>query len=238
MLGYCEAARCRRVVLLDYFGEKSTPCGNCDTCLEPPETWDGTIAAQMLFSAALRTRQRFGAGQLIDILRGKPTAKISQYGHDRLPTFGVGAEHDELTWRSVVRQLVALGLLRADPGRYGALELTAAARPVLRGETRLPLRRPRQPKARPQRRHTAPAPAGAGQDDALFEALRALRRSLADSAQVPPYVIFHDRTLREIAARKPRTEDELGLVSGIGENKLSRYGSAVLNVLRGFTPAK
>lgn len=238
MLGYCEAAGCRRALLLDYFGEKSTSCGNCDTCLEPPETWDGTIAAQMLFSAALRTGQRFGAGQLIDILRGKRTAKISQYGHDRLPTFGVGAEHDESTWRSVVRQLVALGLLHADPGSYGALKLTAAARPVLRSETCLELRRPRSAKARPQKRSTTPAPFGTNRADAaLFEALRAMRKSLADSAQVPPYVIFHDKTLREIAALKPQTEDGLRLISGIGENKLSRYGGAVLNVLRDHRPA-
>jgi ATP-dependent DNA helicase RecQ len=238
MLGYCEAAGCRRVILLDYFGEKSTCCGNCDTCLEPPETWDGTIAAQMLFSAALRTGQRFGAGQLIDILRGKRTAKISQYGHDRLPTFGVGAKHDEFTWRSVVRQLVAIGLLQADPGSYGALKLTAAARPVLRGETCLQLRRPRPTRSRTRKRDAAPAPTATNDADAaLFEALRAMRKSLADAAQVPPYVIFHDKTLREIAARKPQTVDELRLVSGIGENKLSRYGSTVLNVLRDFGAA-
>jgi len=237
MLGYCEAARCRRVILLDYFGERSGACGNCDTCLEPPQTWDGSTAAQMLFSAALRTGQRFGAGQLIDILRGKETDKVHQYGHDTLPTFGVGSEHDDATWRGVVRQLVALGLLRPDPESYGALKLTDAARPVLRGETRLELRR-----APPKRSKTAKRSRGrasgatadlvAPADADLFEALRAMRKGLAEAGGVPPYVIFHDATLREIARLKPGSEDELGQVSGIGVAKLARYGGAVLEVLR------
>ena len=242
MLGYCEAARCRRMILLEYFGEQSSPCGNCDTCLEPPQTWDGTTAAQMLFSAALRTGQRFGAGQLIDILRGKATDKVHQYGHERLPTFGVGSEHDEATWRGVVRQLVALGLLRPDPESYGALKLTDEARPVLRGETRLELRQERpkpakKAKAGRRSRSTGSASVASTErvepgDARLFEALRSMRKSLAEAGGVPPYVIFHDATLREIARLKPRDEEELGQVSGIGVAKLARYGGAVLQALR------
>ena len=151
MLGYCETASCRRVILLNYFGEAAQPCGNCDVCLDPPQTWDGTVAAQKLMSAVLRTGSRFGAGHLIDILRGKATDRVKQWRHDRLPTFGVGADLDEVAWRAVARQLVALGLLRADAERYGALAVTAEARPVLRGESRLELRR-----ARPQRGRRPP----------------------------------------------------------------------------------
>jgi len=243
MLGYCEAARCRRVILLEYFGEQSSPCGNCDTCLEPPQTWDGTTAAQMLFSAALRTGQRFGAGQLIDILRGKATDKVRQYGHELLPTFGVGSEHDEASWRGMVRQLVALGLLRPDPESYGALKLTDEARPVLRGEQRLELRRePPKPAKRAKAGRlgrsrggvsVAAAEGVAPGDARLFEELRSMRKSLAEAGGVPPYVIFHDATLREIARLKPRDEEELGQVAGIGAAKLARYGGAVLQALRG-----
>ncbi len=235
MLGYCEAVRCRRVILLEYFGEHAAPCGNCDTCLEPPETWDATTAARMLFSAALRTGERFGAGQLIDVLRGKDTDKVRQHGHQLLPTFGVGAGHDEATWRGVVRQLVALGLLHADASRYGALALTDAALPVLRGEAKLELRRPRPKTARAPRRarggKKAAAAALAPGDAGLFEALRALRTELASAAKVPPYLIFHDATLREIAQAKPRSVAQLREIPGIGAAKLERYGAAVLRAI-------
>jgi ATP-dependent DNA helicase RecQ len=237
MLGYCESASCRRVILLNYFGESAQPCGNCDVCLDPPRTWDGTVAAQKLLSAAIRSGRRFGAGHLIDILRGKATDKVRQFGHDRLPTFGVGADLDELEWRGVVRQLIALGLLHADPRRYGALEPTDAARPVLRGEARLELRgvRPRgSGKARGRAKHTAAVPGGRPVDANLFDALRALRSELAKAQNVPAYVVFHDATLHELARDRPRTEAELAMVSGIGAHKLARYGAKLLEVVRSF----
>jgi len=233
MLGYCEAAQCRRRVLLNYFGEQAAPCGNCDTCLDPPQTWDGTVAAQKFMSAALRTGQRFGAGHLIDILRGKLSDKVQQFGHERLPTFGVGADLDDMSWRSVVRQLVAAGLLHADAQRYGALQLTAAARPVLKGETPLQLRRVRPKSARIK----APRPIPAAHDsldagDApLFEKLREWRRRMAEAQGVPPFVIFHDSTLRELARLRPRSEQALNQVSGIGARKLERYGQGLLCLL-------
>ena len=244
MLGYCEAASCRRVVLLNYFGEAAQPCGNCDVCLEPPQTWDASVAAQKLFSAVLRTGSRFGAGYLIDVLRGKATERITQFGHDRLPTFGVGSDLDDLAWRSVVRQLVALGLLHSDARRYGALVLTDAARPVLRGESHLQLRRAAPKAPRKARRagpsatpgHRGAAQAAQGLDAGLVEALRALRRELASAQRVPPYVIFHDATLHELARLRPRTEPDLYLVSGIGTHRVQRYGAQLLEVLRRYPP--
>jgi len=240
MLGYCETARCRRVILLNYFGEAAQPCGNCDVCLEPPQTWDGTVAAQKLMSAVLRTGSRFGAGHLIDVLRGKATDRVRQLRHDGLPTFGVGADLDELAWRGVARQLVALGLLRADAQRYGALALTDAARPVLRGETRLELRRARpKPAAGRRAESRRDTGAAAGVDPALLDALRALRRELAQAQNVPAYVVFHDTTLHELARLRPGSESELRRISGIGEHKLERYGPRLLEVLRAAgAPAK
>ncbi len=244
MLGYCEAVRCRRQVLLNYFGEeRHQPCGNCDTCLEPPETWDGTVAAQKFMSAILRTGQRFGAGHLIEILRGKATDKVKDWAHDRLPTFGVGADLDETAWRGVARQLVAMGLLHAD--EHGSLQLTAEARPVLKGEVPLELRRhrPKQGRSKDKRgkeqrgkehKEGRPAPApldGAGQS--LFDALRSWRRRLAEAQEVPPYVILHDATLHELVRLKPGSMEELGQVSGIGAKKLERYGEDLLALLGG-----
>jgi ATP-dependent DNA helicase RecQ len=231
MLGYCETARCRRAVLLGYFGEEAAPCGNCDTCLDPPQTWDGTEAARKFMSAALRTGQRFGAAHLIDLLLGRETDKMRQYGHERLPTFGVGADLDEPTWRSVARQLVAAGLLHADAQRHGALVLTEAARPVLRGEAALQLRRVR-PKAAQQKAARGKAPAGPAAADApLFDRLRAWRRVAAEAQGVPPFVIFHDSTLHELARLRPRDEAALAQVSGVGARKLERYGEELLRVL-------
>ncbi len=233
MLGYCEAAQCRRVVLLNYFGEAAAPCGNCDTCLDPPETWDGSMAAQKFMSAALRTGQRFGAGHLIDILRGKATDKVNQFGHQRLPTFGVGADLDDAAWRSVARQLVAAGLLHVNAQEYGALQLTPAARPVLKGETTLQLRRvrPKPAKSKAARGKAVPPPAPIAADAPLFERLRAWRRQLAEAQGVPPFVIFHDSTLHELARLRPRDEIELAQVSGIGARKLERYGGDVLELI-------
>ncbi len=240
LLGYCESATCRRVVLLDYFGQRSEPCGNCDTCLSPPEVWDGTIAAQKFLSGVLRTGQRFGAGHVIDLLLGRRTARMAELRHDQLPTFGVGAELDEATWRAVARQLVALGLLRPDSSAFGALRMTDAARPVLRGEVRLELRQlPRRPAGganggakRSASRTGEPAVSLTGADGALFEALRTERKSIADEQSVPAYVVFHDKTLREIAVRRPRDLHELQTVPGIGDTKAQRYGERILAVVR------
>lgn len=232
MLAYCEAAGCRRTVLLNYFGESASACGNCDTCLNPPELWDGTVAAQKLLSAALRTGQRFGAGHLIDVLRGKQTAKVDQFGHDKLPTFGVGQEFDDAGWRAVARQLLASGLLHADAQRFGGLTLTDAARPVLKGETILMLRRqePRKKSKTPRSSPTYSTSSAA--DDPLYEALRAWRSTLAREQGLPAYVILHDKTLRELAATEPSSMEALLQVNGIGETKAARYGTALLEVIR------
>ncbi|MBL8517148.1 MAG: DNA helicase RecQ [Betaproteobacteria bacterium] len=234
MLGYCEASGCRRVVLLNYFGEESGPCGNCDLCLDPPETWDATEAARKLFSACLRTGQRFGAQHLIDVLRGKSTDKVQNFGHDRLPTFGVGADIDDNTWRSVIRQLVAQGLMAVDSSRYGALGLTDAARPVLKGEQSLSLRRV-APKTKTKKDRARKPGGAAAQLDAragnLFDALRVWRKGVADTQNVPAYVILHDATLREIATARPTTLGELGGISGIGATKLQRFGADLLDVV-------
>jgi ATP-dependent DNA helicase RecQ len=235
LLAWCETAACRRQLLLKYFSEDAQACGNCDTCLDPPELWDGTVAAQKAMSAALRTGQRFGAGHLIDILRGKATEKVQQFGHADLPTFGAGADLDDAGWRSVFRQLLAAGLLHADAQSFGGLRLTDAARPVLKGETTLSLRkqakRIRGKKlVTPGRRPGPDAPAAAV-DQPLFEVLRAWRADLAREQGVPAFVILHDRTLRELAAHRPASLPDLLDVPGIGQAKADRYGEALLRLL-------
>ncbi len=232
LLAWCELATCRRVGLLRYFAEESASCGNCDTCIEPPEVWDGTIAAQKALSAALRTGQRFGAAHLTDVLRGKATEKVTQFGHDQLPTFGVGNDLDDAGWRGVFRQMLAAGLLHADAQAFGALKLTDAARPVLKGETTLELRRQviraKQKSALAGRRTDVPMSA----DDApLFDALRTWRAELAREQGVPAYVILHDKTLRELAMRRPANTDELLTVPGIGQAKAERYGETLLGLM-------
>jgi ATP-dependent DNA helicase RecQ len=236
MLALCETVQCRRVRLLAYFAQESQPCGNCDTCLAPPESWDGTVPAQKVLSAVWRLKkernQSFGAGHLIDILTGKRTAKVEQFAHDELTVFGVGADLSEGEWRAVVRQLLAQGLL-AVTGAYQTFSLTDASGAVLRGERTVPMRKDPVKPARTRSRGTrseAPAlPAGAAP---VFERLRAWRGATAKEQGVPAYVVFHDATLREIATRAPATLAELGTVSGVGENKLARYGEGVLECLR------
>ena len=241
MLAYCEAAGCRRTVLLNYFGETAAACHNCDTCLSPPELWDGTIAAQKLLSAAIRSGQRYGAGHLIDILRGKRSEKVVQSQHDQLSTFGIGQELDESAWRGIARQLLAAGLLHADPQRYGGLTLTEAARPVLKGETTLMLRRPApQRKSSKAARLKAQRTQGAmatqhtasQADDPFFQTLRAWRARLAREQNLPAYVILHDKTLHEIAALRPTSLEALAEISGIGEAKVQRYGAQILATLK------
>ena len=240
MLGYCELTTCRRQTLLAYFGETlEEPCGNCDNCLEPPESWDATEAAQQALSCVYRTGQRFGVGYVVDVLRGKDDDRIRRFRHDRLSTFGIGADLDAQQWRSVVRQLVARGLLSVDVEKYGSLKLTAAARPVLRGEATVELRRDAILQGKPRRsreaRERVQSVLGA-ESQALFDALRAHRRVLAEEQGVPPYVIFHDASLVEMAERRPRSLDEFGAIPGVGATKLERYGDTFIEVIRTHAP--
>jgi ATP-dependent DNA helicase RecQ len=239
MLALCETAGCRRVRLLGYFGEQSEPCGNCDTCLEPPATWDGTIAAQQLLSTIVRLdrerRQRFGAGQLIDILLGRDTERVRQLGHGTLATYGIGTHLTEQAWRGVVRQLLALGLLATD--QHGAFRVTESSAEVLRGvlevtlRSDLPIARARGGRGAGRTggaRPTADLPAAAVD---LFEALRAWRAEVARAQGVPAYVVFPDSTLRSIATLRPTSLAQLVGISGIGETKLERYGEAVVGIV-------
>jgi len=234
LLGLCETAGCRRVRLLDYFGEASTPCGNCDTCLVPPETFDATAAARKALSAVYRTGQRFGAVHLIDVLRGKPGERITRWDHDKLSVFGVGADLDEAAWRLIFRQLVALGFARVDHTAHGALRLTEASRPLLRGEQQVAMRRA---VARTHSRQRPPRfPKGndgviASADAALFERLKTWRSSEARAQSVPAFVILHDKTLVDIARQRPRNLASLANVSGIGAKKLERYGPALVELV-------
>ncbi|MCX6467453.1 MAG: DNA helicase RecQ [Pseudonocardiales bacterium] len=235
MLALCETVQCRRVRLLDYFGQAAEPCGNCDTCLTPPESWDGTVPAQKVLSAVWRLKkernQSFGAGHLVDILLGRRTAKVEQFAHDELSVFGVGADLAEGEWRAVVRQLLAQGLL-AVQGAYQTFALTEASGAVLRGERPVPMRKDPVKQARTRARGSrGDAPALPAELAPVFERLRAWRGATAKEQGVPAYVIFHDATLREIATRGPATLAELGTISGIGENKLARYGEGVLAAL-------
>jgi ATP-dependent DNA helicase RecQ len=260
LLGLCETAQCRRVRLLDYFGEAAASCGNCDNCLDRPEEWDGTVAAQKLLSCIARcesaTGFSFGAQHIIDILRGKRTAKVEQFGHERLSTFGIGVDLEVAQWRSVLRQLVMLRLVQVDTDRYSVLRLTAACREVLRGERTIRLRRVSDRDAiRAAARGTVDrsritgvqavrvlsessvAIAGDGTHVGLFEALRAWRRQVAREHGVPAYTVFHDSTLEEIARRRPGSTEELSEVSGVGAVKLERYGAAVLDLVQAEQPA-
>ncbi|WP_425147720.1 DNA helicase RecQ [Deinococcus sp.] len=238
LLAYCESPRCRRQTLLAYFGEEyPRPCGNCDTCEAPPDTWDATRAAQMVLSAVVRTGNRFGAGHLIDVLHGNETERVRGLGHHLLPTFGVGKDIADRQWRGVLRQLAALGYLSTDAEGHGSLIATAQARAVLRGEETLRLRTEAEPPSREERRHRRGQAATGQGHDPLFEALRALRLRLAKEQGVPPYVIFHDATLRAMAEARPTTLAQLGAISGVGGRKLEAYGAAFLEVLTGEVAA-
>ncbi|MFF0484670.1 DNA helicase RecQ [Streptomyces sp. NPDC004435] len=243
MLALCETVECRRVRLLAYFGQKSGPCGNCDACLAPAESWDGTVAAQKLLSTVWRLarerRQKFGAGQIIDILQGKKTAKVIQFDHDTLSVFGIGADLGTAEWRGVVRQLLALGLLAVE-GDHGTLVLTEASGEVLGGRRQVPMRKEAAKAAAPRKesggrsgksRVPVDLPAGALP---VFEALRAWRAATAREQGVPAYVVFHDATLREVATTLPTSVAELGTVGGVGEAKLAKYGESLLEALAGF----
>jgi ATP-dependent DNA helicase RecQ len=232
MLGLCEAAECRRVRLLAYFGEAARACGNCDNCLDPPATFDGTLAAQQLLSCVYRTGQRFGALHVIDVLRGEATPKVAQREHDKLSTFGIGRERSGREWRAIVRQCIAAGVLEVDHEAYGALRLAGESRAVLKGERSVALRTWREPK-RTARVRAAAGEALAGPAQALFEQLRAWRAEAARRHGVPAYVIFHDATLREIARTRPPSLDALRGISGIGARKLEAYGAEIVGLVRG-----
>jgi ATP-dependent DNA helicase RecQ len=233
LLGLCETAGCRRVRLLDYFGEPSAPCGNCDTCLEPPQTWDATEAARKALSCMYRTGQRFGAVHLIDVLRGRSTERTTQWGHEQLNVFGIGADLDEAAWRNVFRQLVALGYAEPDHDAFGALKLTEASRPVLKGGQSVEMRQLQPRKGKVSKARSAVAAGLSSADAGLLDQLKAWRLEQAREQAVPAYVILHDRTLAEIAASRPQDMDALGMISGIGSKKLERYGNALLELVRG-----
>ncbi|MBR7835273.1 DNA helicase RecQ [Actinospica durhamensis] len=243
MLALCETVECRRVRLLAYFGQPGAACGNCDACLNPPESWDGTVAAQKLLSTVFRLkserRQRFGAGQSIDILLGKKTPKVTQFNHDSLSVFGIGTELSDGEWRGVVRQLLARELLMVE-GDYSTLALTDASAAVLRGEHQVMLRREPEKPARAAKRPKQSAAAALDDlpQDAVpvFERLRAWRGATAKEQAVPAYVVFHDATLRQIAAQAPTSLAALGTITGIGESKLAKYGQQILDTLAGVAP--
>ncbi|WP_430414494.1 DNA helicase RecQ [Marinobacter adhaerens] len=241
MLGLCEVTSCRRQVLLRYFGDElEQPCGNCDTCLNPPDTWDGTVAVQKALSCVFRTGQRFGVTYLIDVLRGSENERILQSGHHQVSTYGIGTELSANEWKSVYRQLVANGYLRADPEGYGALQLTEQCRPLLKGRQTIELRKDPEIKKTTGRANGGRSGSPVSEqitDKAGWEALRACRKELADKQGVPPYVIFHDTTLFGMLERKPRTLDELAEVSGVGAAKLEKYGEIFLQTIAGLEQA-
>jgi ATP-dependent DNA helicase RecQ len=232
LLGLAEAITCRRQVLLGYFGEDSGPCGNCDFCDRPAETFDATEPVRKALSAILRTGESFGAGHLIDILTGQATEKVRDRRHDQLPTFGVGRDLSKTAWAGIFRQMMGRDLVRPDPERFGALRMTEAARPVLRDEARVTFRKEAPPAAR------TPIRTLVGEEDApLLSALKAKRRALAEAASVPAYVIFPDRTLVEMAERRPATLDQMAGITGVGAKKLESYGRAFLEVITGAADA-
>ncbi|MGR9085757.1 MAG: DNA helicase RecQ [Gammaproteobacteria bacterium] len=232
MLAFCEQVHCRRQALLNYFGDELVgPCGNCDTCLEPVKTWDGTVAAQQALSCIYRTGQRFGAAYLIDVLMGKATERVLKFGHDRLSTYGIGKALSEPQWHSVFRQLAARSLVSVDFERHGALKLTEACRPILRGEEPLRLRMDLQQKQTRAGRDARRQP-DKNEDLALWDALRAKRREFADAQDVPPYIIFNDATLMAMLEAKPTDLRQMAKLPGIGEHKLKLYGEPFLAVIR------
>ena len=233
MLGLCETLSCRRVRLLEYFGEPATPCGNCDTCLIPPVSFDGTVPVQKLLSAVYRCDQRFAAGHVIDVLRGAESERILTWHHDKLSVFGIGADRSEQEWRAILRQAIALGLVTVDHEQFSSLKLTDAARPVLKGGQKVQLRQYQKPVK--QKRSSAPKGYVEtdldGNEQRIFDRLRSWRMGAAREHNVPAYVIFNDATLREIAKVRPSSLGELRVVSGVGEKKLVSYGDEIVRLI-------
>ncbi len=236
-LGYCEATSCRRQILLRYFEDECAPCGNCDTCLTPPETMDGTVAAQKVISCVYRTGQMFGAGHIVDVLLGLGGDRVEKFGHDSLSTYGIGTEHTKQEWNSIIRQLVVRGLLLVDMAGHGGIRITPEGREFLKGgkELRLRLERPDTKSAlkggRSSGRNAPALTLESSADEHLFHELKALRMAIAKEHNIPPYVIFHDKTLMEMAAIRPQTLNDMTLVSGVGQSKLERYGQMFLDVI-------
>ncbi|MDD2658159.1 MAG: DNA helicase RecQ [Methylococcales bacterium] len=236
MLALCEQVHCRRQALLNYFGDHlEQPCNNCDTCLETVKTWDGTLVAQQALSTIYRTGQRFGVGYLIDVLRGKLTERIVSSAHDKQSTFGIGKELDERQWSSVFRQLVARGLVSVNFDHFGVLQLTDACRPILRGEQQLILRKDIKPeKSRSGKKGSIRPASKSDGNAALWDALRAKRREIADAQDVPPYIIFHDATLMAILEARPANRQQMALLPGVGEQKLKLYADQFLAVISDY----
>ncbi len=235
LVGLCEVTTCRRQALLGYLGEKHPDhCGNCDTCLEPIETWDGTVAAQKVLSCIYRTGQRFGGAHITDVLLGHDTERVRKFGHGRLSTFGIGKELDTPGWRSVIRQLVARNFLSVDVEGFGSLRLTEESRAVLKGEIQLRLRKEKKPEKKPKKEHPKRkrGPFAEAGDRKLWEALRARRAEIARDQGVPPYVIFHDTTFEEMVQHRPKDLDQMRLITGVGERKLELYGNDFLKIIR------
>ena len=238
MLGLCEMTGCRRQALLTYFGDpEPEPCGNCDNCLTPPQTWDATDAARRALSCVHRTGQRFGVNYLIDVLHGKVDERVQRFGHDKITTFGIGNDLSVPVWRSLFRQLIARGLLNVDAEGHGGLRLAERCRPVLQGAEKLWLRK-ELPAARATRKSRAAGAAVAGADAELWEALRRRRRELAEEQGVPPYAIFHDATLMELMAQRPQTLREMARISGIGSRKLEAYGDTFLALIGQYSASR
>ncbi|KIQ03264.1 ATP-dependent DNA helicase RecQ [Agrobacterium tumefaciens] len=236
LLGLAETAGCRRQALLSYFGDSCEPCGNCDTCSEPPELFDGAIAAQKILSCVYRTGERFGQAYIISVLLGAEDERITRFGHDKISTYGIGKEHDNRTWRAILRQLIAARLIEVDLAGHGGLSISDTGRDFLREKPTLMLRKPQAPRKTSRDRQSSGAktidlPA---EDAALFQALRERRMEIARTQNLPPYVIFHDKTLIELAGARPTSRSEMAEVPGVGEAKLVRYGPAFLEVIAEF----
>ncbi|MDF1830669.1 RQC domain-containing protein, partial [Cycloclasticus pugetii] len=227
MLGLCELIACRRQALLGYFDEHlEQPCGACDNCTTPPEKWDGSEAAQKILSSIYRTGQRFGVNYIIDVLMGKADDRIRQNQHEQLSTFGIGKEFSTMEWRTIFRQLIALGFINVEAESHGSLTLTEKCRPVLRGEQKLALRKQtKEEKLTTEKKKKSPV---RPQDEPLWDALRALRTQLAEENGVPPYVIFHDATLMEMIKKRPLEIGDMRYISGVGDQKIKRYGQVFL----------
>lgn len=237
-LGFCETLKCRRQVLLQYFGDSCAPCGNCDTCLSPPKAMDGTIPAQKVLSCIARTKESFGAVYIIDILLGKDDERMQRNGHDKISTFGIGKEHTLKEWQSVIRQLVSHGLLHVDMDHHGIIRITQEGVNFLKNKETIQMRI--DPRGEDVRKATRGMPQDISlseEDEGMFKKLKALRLIIAKDQNLPPYVIFHDRTLVEMAVKRPRTLDVMGQIGGIGQSKLSRYGQSFLSVLNSYQNA-
>lgn len=239
LLGYCEAAHCRRQILLQYFGDESTPCGNCDTCLAPPETVEGSIVAQKIISCLYRTGQIFGGKHIVDVLLGQKTLQVEKHRHDQLSTFGIGTDHDRKTWDSFIRQLVASNLIFVDMEAHGGLKITTDGAKFLKERGDLQLRLPRagqdmrSPRSGTSRRDDPAIILESAADKQLFDKLKALRLQLAREKNLPPYVIFHDKTLLDMALRRPLYLDAMAQIPGVGQSKLEKYAPAFLSVILG-----